>query len=142
MSRESGETRTPPLSGALSLMSLNINGFRTKIKKGNKMEKKYRELGRHLLTKDLDLAAVQEPHLHCHIGKVGECIEVKEFFANIGYDLLTNSLSEGRGGAALVWNKSRWQLQRAWSLGAVHACPCYAQLKWIVDLCNLSPFLP
>ena len=110
MSRVSDETRAPPLFGALSLMSLNINGFRTKIKKGNKLVKKYRELGRHLLAKDVDLAAVQEPHLNSHVEKVGEYNEVKGFFANIGYDLLTDFQGEGRGGAALLWNKNEWQL--------------------------------
>ena len=77
--------------------------------------KKYRELGGHLLAKDVDLAAVQEPHLHSHIYKVGEYNEVKDFFANIGYGLLTNILHEGRGVAVLLWNKNIWQLQRAWS---------------------------
>ena len=112
-----GDESGTPLFGALSLMTLNINGFRTKIKKGNKMVKKYRELGRHLLAKDVDLADVQEPHFSSHASKAQEHTEVSEFFSNMGYGMLSNFLGEGRGGAALLWNQRRWQLLRAWSLG-------------------------
>ena len=97
MSGTGDESGTPHF-GALSLMTLNINGFRTKIKKGSKMVKKYRELGRHLVAKDVDLAAIQEPHFSSHATKAQEHTELSEFFSNMGYGMLSNFLGEGRGG--------------------------------------------
>ena len=92
-----GDENGAPLFGALSLMTLNINGFSTKIKKGNKMVKKYRELGRHLLAKDVDLAAVQEPHLGSQASKAQEHREVSDFFPTRGM-ACSQTFLEGRGG--------------------------------------------
>ena len=82
------------------------------------MVKKYRGPGRHLLAKDVDPVAIQEPHLHSHVQKEAEYHVVKGFFDNIGYDLLTNFVSEGRGGAALLWKKKRCSEHGPWG----HAC--------------------
>ena len=107
MSRVNDSQGAAPLFGALSFMTLNINGFRTKAKKGSRMVLKYRELGRHMLAKNVDFAGIQEPHLSPQASKMGEFKEVRDFFHNMGYELMPNFLGEGRGGAALVWNTSR-----------------------------------
>ena len=86
MSRVSDEMGVPLFFGTLSLVSLNVIGFGTQIKNGTKMVKKYLELGRHLLAKDIDSVAIQEPHLYSHAQQEGEYFEVKGFFDNIGYD--------------------------------------------------------
>ena len=112
-----GDENGVPLFGVLSLMTLNINCFRAKIKKGNRMVKKYRELGRHLLAQDVDLAAVQESHLSSHASKTQDHTEVSDFFSHMGYGILSNFLGEGRVGAAPLWKQRRWQLWRAWSMG-------------------------
>ena len=78
---------------------------------------KYHELGQHVLAKNVDFAGIQEPHLSPQASKMGEFKEVRDFFHNMGYELMSNFLGEGRGGAALVWNTSRWWLLTAWALG-------------------------
>ena len=105
MSTISVVLEAPPLFGALSLMSLDINGPLRKVKKGNKMVLKYRELGRHLVAKNVNFAVILEPNFNAHPNKQGQYYEVNIFFSNIGYELMLNFPGEGRGRVAAMGEK-------------------------------------